>query len=415
MSYKYIDFLKKQLNKTRLNILILSVNQLTTYVNLNFKQNNCFIIYKTELELNTIIHKYKAYEITVEQLTNILFDIVVANNPINYIDIIKNINTTYCYCKNNTYVLTNYTKISEYLYIKKKNNNNNNIPLIIRNKNRLLNLYFTLNSLYTTNAPDLCNILISDDCSTDKQMIQFLNTNNRIKYQIDYQKANNKFINNQWIQNIAETVNKTQYVNGIKNKVNIHFSNKSHGDRGGMLYNIKLGFQNNPYTDIIIIIQNDIVFNKEWLNKMLQIYNKIDKSTLGIITCFNRPNNVLVKPEKIDNYLKSNKGFYVGAQCYLISRNLYNILLKQNVFNKKFKDIVTPFDKKIASSYNDYNIAGDTYILEYMYKNNLNIYVTENSYIQHIGNSGSSCRFWKSPPLIIANNFVKPISYKQIF
>lgn len=81
----------------------------------------------------------------------------------------------------------------------------NKIPLFIRSKNRLQQLYFTLNSLLSTNAKELCDITIIDDKSSDKKTIQFLTTNNKILI-TDFESRYSNFMQNQQFQKIVSYI-----------------------------------------------------------------------------------------------------------------------------------------------------------------------------------------------------------------
>lgn len=413
---QYILFLYSYLNTNRLSILFLSETDiLTEYNNNDFLNNDYYLLCENDELKIQLSQKYKnIILLTNNQLINKKFELSITNDISLYINILSTINTRFFYCKNNTHLLSNYTCYDQFLFENTNTYIFDKIPLLIRSKDRLTNLYFTLNSLYTTNAKDLCKITIIDDKSESKEMIQFLTTNNKINFQINYNKEYKQFISNKNVAYVSNFVKNKNQIIGIKNKVNIFMSDINYGDRGGILFSIKYGFQNNPNAEFIIIMQNDIVFNQEWLNKLLELYNKIDKKTLGIISCWNNPNKKNVQPQKIDDYLVAQSGVFVGAQCYLISKNIYNILLKTKQFDKKFKPVITKEERKIATSTSDYNIAGDTYLLNIMYKNKFKLYLTVQSYIQHIGNSVSTCRNWRTL-CIITDNFIGPVSYQQVF
>lgn len=288
------------------------------------------------------------------------------------------------------------------------------IPIIIRSKDRFEQLYFTLNSLFSTNIDNNCDVTIVDDHSTNQVLIDFLTTNERIYLNTSYQNLCYKFKNDYRIQAISKYIKRTPvYVNGIKNKINVHIANKSQGDRGGILYAIKYGFENNPNADYIILLQNDIVFNKNWLTNLLDIYNAADKQTLGIITGWNYINNSKYKLiEETDLYRIYDYAF-TGSPCFLIHRNVYNLLLNNKIFNKQFLPIQR-VNKELLTSDSNYNIAGDTYLLKLVYNENLKFYITKKCYIQHIGNNISTCRNFQKI-IIVNKDFIQPIEYRNIF
>ena len=429
MLYKYIDFLKKQLNKTRLNILILSLNQLTTCANLNFKQNNCFIIYKTQLERNTIIHKYKAYAITVEQLTKISFDIVVANNPINYTHILKYINSTFFYCKNNSHLLNNFKQINTYLFKYNVNININkktieikinnklsdnaaliNFPILIRSYNRLTNLYYTLNSLYSTILYN-SEITIVDDCSTDKKLLKFYNTNQ----QIQLSPISKQFLNNDKIKKyIGDIPQLPTKINSIKDKINVHCFQKNYGDCQGLMKTIKYGFQQYPNAPFIVIVEDDLLFNKNWLTQLLMIYQTY-KENLGIASVYNTC-NALTKLTDLYNTIKTTVGLtlLVTKQLYLYLKN--NGYLDKSYLQHPVKSVLQREKQKlnIRQKLEDYNCSGDTHLSWYCNDANLNIITTAVQFVQHFDIHNSVCNSDLNKYLRIATKFIQPFEFNNL-
>ena len=423
--YQYLPQIQKQLNKTRLNILILSLNQLTVCANLNFKQNNCFIIYKTQLERNTIIHKYKAYAITIEQLTNISFDIVAANNLINYTSILKNINSTFFYCKNNSHLLNNFQQINTYLFkyninINKKTIEINNklsdnaalinFPILIRSYNRLTNLYYTLNSIYSTILYN-SEITIVDDCSTDKKLLTFYNTNQ----QIQLSSISKQFLNNDKIKKyVGDIPQLPTKITGIKDKINVHCFQKNYGDCQGLIKIIKYGFQQYPNAPFIVIVEDDLLFNKNWLTQLLIIYQNY-KENLGIASVYNTC-NALTKLTDLYNTIKTTVGLtlLVTKQLYLYLKN--NGYLDKSYLQHPVKSVLQREKQKlnIRQKLEDYNCSGDTHLSWYCNDANLNIITTAVQFVQHFDIHNSVCNSDLNEYLRIATKFVKPFEFNNL-
>ena len=434
--YQYLPQIQKQLNKTRLNILILSLNQLTECVNINFNQHNCFILCKTQLEKNCAILKYKSHAITIEQLNNYIFDVAITARTDSLANVLILIKSIYFYCKKNSYFLKNFKKIDAYLYKKidsiQINHNiistTNNIvqikidnkltedimlidfPILIRSYNRLTNLYYTLNSLYSTILYN-SEITIVDDSSTDEKLLKFYNTNQ----QIQLQKLSENILNNTKIKTyIGDIPQLPDKINGIKDKINVHRFQKNYGDCQGLMKTIKYGFQQYPNAPFIVIVEDDLLFNKNWLTQLLIIYQNY-KENLGIASVYNTC-KALTKLTDLYNTIQTTVGLtlLVTKQLYLYLKN--NGYLDKSYLQHPVKSVLQREKQKlnIRQKLEDYNCSGDTHLSWYCNDANLNIITTAVQFVQHFDIHNSVCNSDLNKYLRLANKFVKPFEFNNL-
>ena len=105
---------------------------------------------------------------------------------------------------------------------------------------------------------------------------------------------------------------------------------------------------------------------------------------------------------RTSNSIKNNPLYFkinhISGQMYLIPNFIFNLLKKENMFNKKFKS--------------DENSADDVMIYRFVLNHGLNLFNSSSSYIQHIGinsllNKGKYLRYSK--------NFLKPYAWNINF
>ena len=90
------------------------------------------------------------------------------------------------------------------------------------------------------------------------------------------------------------------------------------------MYAIDKGFKLYNNEEKIIVIEDDLIFNKNWLKIAEQIYNREKNNDLGIIQVYNRE-------------IKNNNNLYVkrkimSGQMYLIPRKVYDLMKQDNLF-----------------------------------------------------------------------------------
>lgn len=283
------------------------------------------------------------------------------------------------------------------------------IPILIRSKDRVDYLNSTLKSLTASNLSDSI-IVIADDCSESDEMKKFLYTSETFSIE-----------NKGWIDQINESISEDAYnylglkdydgtltnldlwkkyvgdipyettIKGIGNKFTAIHPNKNNGDVYGLLWTIMAGFELFKNTDRIVILEDDLIFNRNWLKMANFIFNKEINSNIGLVSVYNRE-------FEDSNFLKLyDERNNIGGVMYLIPKEVYTFLKRQGIYTTKNIDT---------------SIGGDVFLQQYLVKNGFKIFNSNDSYIQHIG-VRSLCR----PGRFIrcSRNFVKPYAWNEEF
>ena len=139
-------------------------------------------------------------------------------------------------------------------------------------------------------------------------------------------------------------------------------------------------------------MEDDLIFNKNWLNITNYIYESEKRSKLGLISVYNRDNDNLYN-EKM--YKTTDN---IGGVMYLIPRNVYDFLNRTNSLVLNIND--------------EDNIGGDVHLQNKLLKNEYLIYNSNESYIQHIG-----IRSLVRPGrfLRMSRNFMQPFAWNKDF
>lgn len=272
-------------------------------------------------------------------------------------------------------------------------------PILIRSRNRPEYLHITLKSLSASNLLD-GQIIIVDDCSDNELSNQYLYTNKKLilpTISWENQVLSNKNKKN----NDLEIFRKYFYdlpiinneVRGIKDKFTVISPQEQLGVKNCLLWVILTGFKLYPLAKYIVVLEDDLLFNKDWLKIADQIYNEtINSEHQGLITVYNRAS------DKIDNNSLYFKIKNISGQMYLIPRFIFDLLLKEKIFNQRF----TP----------ENNLSSDVYLYTFVLNHGLNLLNSSSSYIQHIGVK-SICREGRF--LRYSKNFLRPYAWNKNF
>ena len=279
-------------------------------------------------------------------------------------------------------------------------------PILIRTKDRPHYLHTTLKSLTGTNLYDGL-IIIADDCSSDIIMNDYLFSNKIIKFnnftwcdEIDNEiseiggifsdgpnkEKTNKEIWNEYVGNLPNE----NFGLGLKEKFNIIQPKENKGDKAGLIWTIGAGFTLFKNAEKIIILEDDLIFNKDWLKITNMIYEREKNLNLGCISVYNRE----ITDDINILYQERDK---IGGVMYLIPRKVYNLMKADKLFSKDFSEN---------------NLGGDVFFLEWLVSKNLKILNSTTSYIQHIGIK-SLCRPGRF--LRYSINFIKPFAWNKEF
>lgn len=284
------------------------------------------------------------------------------------------------------------------------------VPILIRSKDRVDYLNTTLKSL-TASDIDNSMIVIADDCSETDEMNAYLFSDNIIEIE-----------NKGWIDQITNEVTQDAYnylrlddykeeltnfdlwnnyignipyetkIKGIGKRFTTIRPNKNNGDVYGLLWTIMAGFELFKNTDRIIILEDDLIFNKNWFNIANHIYDRESASKVGLVSVYNREfedSNYLNLYEDRNN---------IGGVMYLIPRGVYTFLKRQGIYSMKTKI--------------DESLGGDVFLQQFLTRYGYRILNTNDSYIQHIG-IRSLCR----PGRFIrcSRNFIQPYTWNEEF
>ena len=222
------------------------------------------------------------------------------------------------------------------------------IPILIRTKDRPFYLNTTLASLTATNLND-CQIFITDDCSTSDIMNEYLFTdhdiilpnftwydemNDKITTKGSIIKDNLNLSNKEiWNKYIGNVPIKTK-IKGLKNRYTVIQPKYHNGDLFGLLWTIFIGFSTFKGAEQIIILEDDLIFNKDWLEYCISIFNKVNNKFLGCISMYNRENDFTCR-YNLDSFYENPN---VGGVMYMIPRNVYNAMKNNGLFNLKINE-----------------------------------------------------------------------------
>lgn len=270
----------------------------------------------------------------------------------------------------------------------------NTIPIIILTKDNPEYLYITLKSL---TASDTINnpIIIVDDCSSYQLTKSFLYTNDIVEFSFNdwtVEEGDNT-------QEIADKTAAKTLLNipeitktfGIKGKVSIIKTPKYLGKKYRTLYGINLGFTLYPNSKLCCIIEDDLLFNKNWLNKGLEIYNNnCSKTNISLISVYNEH----ALENEIPEYLMNNR---FQGKMFLVTNNFYKSLKEYNYFSSSDLD-------SCETIYNN--------LQQISYNLNFNTFTSNKSYIQNL-EKRNLCS--KDKELKYKNNFQYPIAWNKDF
>lgn len=208
-------------------------------------------------------------------------------------------------------------------------------PIIILTKDNPEYLYVTLKSLTATcinNNP----IIILDNCSTLEITKKFLYTNEVIETSFnDWTKRENMNSQEQIDKEYATdflNIPKINLIIGIYNKFTVIQTPKYLNQNQLIIYAINLSFTLFPNANTCCILDDNIIFNKHWLDEAKQIFEEEKKvSNIGIISTFSEN----VKESEFFEYQKNNT---LKGKMMLITSNFYNELKKILTYNIPYNE-----------------------------------------------------------------------------
>lgn len=267
-------------------------------------------------------------------------------------------------------------------------------PIIILTKDNPEYLYVTLKSLTTTNTLDN-PIIIVDDCSTIDKTKQFLYTNDRISVKFDDWTVKDMESTQEYGDKIAAQsyLNIPQIVEilGIKGKFSIIKTPRYLGSSYRVLFGIKLGFDIYPSNKNCVILDDNILFNENWLKKMKQIssFESLRKD-IAMVSAYSEK----LKADDTPEYFEDET---IKGKCVMFSRKFYDRMKMIGLFkNMSLNGIGSFYDRLQRLSKNLGFVS----------------LVTKDSYIQNLEKRNIVN---KDKILKYDKNFVMPIAWNDEF
>jgi hypothetical protein len=267
-------------------------------------------------------------------------------------------------------------------------------PIIILTKDNPEYLYITLKSLTATetfNNP----IIIVDDCSTLPMSRTFLYTEDVIDVSFDDwtrpATLNTQEIADKEAADSFLNIPKITKILGIKRKFSIIRTPRYLGQEYRTLFGINLGFLLYPNAKTCCIMEDDMLFNKNWLKTAKHIYeSELRRSNVGLVSVYNEH----AKSTEFPDYLKNDR---FQGKMFLITNKFYKLLKKYGYFSSS-----------------DFKGHGTTYeILQDIGWNlGFDSFVSIKSYVQNIGKR-NLCN--KDKILKYDDNFKKPVAWNKDF
>jgi hypothetical protein len=203
-------------------------------------------------------------------------------------------------------------------------------PIIILTKDNPEYLYLTLKSLTSTlieNNP----IIIVDDCSSLPMTKTFLYSNDVINVSFDDWTKSSGLSTQEIADKEAASsflnIPKISHIIGIKRKFSIIKTPTYLGPEYRTMFGINLGFTLYPKAKSCCILEDDMLFNKNWFKVLKKIYEcEYNVSNVGLISVYNE----LAKKTEYPLYLKNNR---FQGKMFLITNKFYRTLKTKQYFN----------------------------------------------------------------------------------
>ena len=208
-------------------------------------------------------------------------------------------------------------------------------PIIILTKDNPEYLYVTLKSL-TATSTKRNPVIILDNCSTLDITKKFLYSEEEITSSIsDWTKRENMSSQEQADKEYADdflNIPKINQIIGIKKKFSVVKTPKYLNQNQLVIYAINLAFTLFPNSNNCCILDDNIIFNKNWLDEALRIFEEEKKiSNIGIISTFSEN----VRESEYFEYQKNNT---LKGKMMLITINFYNELKKLLTYNIPYNE-----------------------------------------------------------------------------
>jgi hypothetical protein len=278
------------------------------------------------------------------------------------------------------------------------------IPIAIRTRNRAVYLDTTLKSLWATDLPEDCPIVVIDDLSDGDVMTKYLFTDDVIELPEPH-----KWHDGPAWQQRAGKIENVPRLRGIKSRVEVVQPGMRQGVRGGIFWCTNYMMTRFPDAPAVIVIEADAIFHKDWYTATMKAYegSKVGKGPngerLGLLSAYDRKGlNKNTNPRgwgwrsvrQLGNG-NWNCGNGIGGVMYLLTREFYQADIKCMSKDRP---------------YHPGQRGGDTTLQGHCAFQKFNIAVTSPSFIQHIGWVSSA---WPGKNWRHTRNFKQPFAFEE--
>jgi hypothetical protein len=244
---------------------------------------------------------------------------------------------------------------------------------------------------------------VLDDCSETPLAKQYLFTDDIIKLDKPHVWPTE---HNLWKRIYKTKLSNVTHLRGIKSRAVVNQPETRKGVRGGIFWCIDHMMKEFPDAPAVIIIEGDVLFNKDWYNATMRAYNLCKEGKgpngdrLGLLSAYDRkgrfknPHKNVWGWRSVKKLHSGNWGCAngIGGVMYLVTREFY-------------KADITNMQKHYKVGLR----AGDTSLQGQCGTCGFNIAVTCPSYIQHIGLESLA---WPGKGWRYAANFKHPFSFE---
>lgn len=200
----------------------------------------------------------------------------------------------------------------------------------------------SLNTLVKTKFPENTYLVVVDDCSKDKRVVEYLKS--------------------------------LKWPEGVVVKIVVN-DKQLHCDRN-MLKAMKLALENSE-EEFVVTIDSDVTYNPEWLNALVDARKKLDGKRIGMLSVFHTSGHS-IKGKAAEGVIEKNS---LGGFCAMINKKL---LLHEDLEQSRWDWSYVDLCKRYGYG----------------------LYCTEKSYVEHFGAIGKSNGYKENMHYDKAINFV---------
>ena len=174
--------------------------------------------------------------------------------------------------------------------------------------------------------------MIVDDCSEFEKSKMFLYTNEDIKIDLNDWKSKGALSTDE-VANLAAA---EKYINipkipemvkGIKKRYTIVNTPNYLGTTKRTLFGINLAFEAFPMADNCVILDDDLIFNRDWLKQLQTMYDyEFTKDRIAMTSIFSE----IIKQADMPMFIKNDK---INGKVVMVSNSFYKDLQRIGIYN----------------------------------------------------------------------------------